>query len=93
MDVIRKACLIFIIAALAAFVDGVSIADDNAKVNINTATIEELSALQGIGEKKAKSIVEHREKVGSFTTIEDLKTVKGVGEKIFDKVKHLIVVE
>ena len=50
-------------------------------------------SLQGIGEKKAGSIVEYREKFGSFTTIEDLKGVKGVGDKIFSKIKDQIAVE
>jgi competence protein ComEA len=50
-------------------------------------------SLKGIGEKKAESIIEHREKLGSFATIEDLKGVKGVGDKIFSKIKDQIVTE
>lgn len=93
MEVIRKVCFAFMLVALISFVGGLASAEDNAKININTATIEELTTLQGIGEKKAKSIVEHREKAGSFATIEDLKDVKGVGDKIFNKIKDQIVVE
>ena len=93
MDVIRKVSVILIFVALVSFVGGFADAEDNAKININTATIEELMSLQGIGEKKAESIVEYREKFGSFTTIEDLKGVKGVGDKIFSKIKDQIVVE
>jgi competence protein ComEA len=93
MEVIRKACFVFVLVALVSFIGGLAVAEDNAKININTATIEELTTLQGIGEKKAKSIVEHREKAGSFTTIEDLKDVKGVGDKIFNKIKDQIAVE
>ncbi len=93
MDVIRKVSVILIFVALVSFVGGFADAEHNAKVNINTATIEELMSLKGIGEKKAESIVEHREKIGSFTTIEDLKGVKGVGDKIFNTIKHLIAVE
>ncbi len=92
MDVIRKVCLVFVLEALVSFVGGLAGAEDNAKININTATIEELSSLKGIGEKKAKSIVEHREKEGSFATIADLKDVKGVGDKIFNKIKDQITV-
>jgi len=93
MDVIRKVYFVFILVALVAFIGGLSGAEEKAKTNINTATIEELASLQGIGEKKAESIVEHREKVGLFTTIEDLKDVKGIGDKIFDKIKDQIAVE
>ncbi len=93
MDVIRKVSVILIFVALVSFVGGFADAEHNAKVNINTASVEQLTALQGIGEKKAESIIEHREKFGSFATIEDLKSVKGVGDKIFSKIKDLIATE
>jgi competence protein ComEA len=56
------------------------------KININTATAEELAAkLNGIGLNKAKLIVEYREKYGNFVAIEQLKEVKGIGQTILDK--------
>ena len=93
MDVIRKISVILIFVALVSFVGGFANAEHNAKVNINTATAEELMSLKNIGKKKAESIVKHREEFGSFTTIEELKGVKGVGDKIFNKIKDQIVVE
>lgn len=93
MDVIRKVSVILIFVALVSFVGGFADAEQKAKVNINTATIKELMSLKGIGKKKAESIVEHREKIGSFTTIDDLKGVKGLGDKIFNKIKDQIAVE
>ncbi len=93
MDVIRKVSIVLLFVALASFVGGFADAEHNAKVNINTATIEELMSLKGIGKKKAESIVEHREKNGPFAAIEDLKGVNGVGEKIFSKIEHLISIE
>ncbi|MCP4977848.1 MAG: ComEA family DNA-binding protein [Maribacter sp.] len=93
MEVIRKVYFVLIFVALISFVGGVAVAEDNAKININTATVEELTALKGVGEKKAHSIVEHRKEAGLFVKIEDLKNVKGVGDKIFNKIKDLIVVE
>jgi len=93
MEVTRKVCLVFVLVALVSFVGGLAGAEENAKININTATAEELTTLKGIGKKKAKSIVEHREEAGSFATIEDLKDVKGVGDKIFNKIKDQISVE
>ena len=93
MDVIRKVSVILIFVVLVSFVSSFADAEHNSKVNINTATVQELMSLKGIGEKKARSIAEHREKIGSFATIEDLKDVKGIGGKIFNKIKDLIVVE
>jgi competence protein ComEA len=93
MYVIRKVCFILILVALVSFMGGLASAEENAKVNINTATAEELSTLEGIGEMKAESIIEFRGNHGHFTKIEDLKNVKGIGDKIFEKIKDQITVE
>ncbi len=93
MDVIRKAYCALIFVALMSFISGVAVAGDKEKININTATVEELISLKGIGVKKAHSIVEYRKEAGQFTAIEDLKNVKGVGGKIFNKIKDRIVAE
>ena len=52
-------------------------ASKEGKVNINTATVEELKTLKGVGEKKAEAIIEYRKKNGSFKTKEDLMKVRG----------------
>lgn len=62
-----------------------------SKVNINTATKEELMTLNGIGESKALSILEYRTQ-NPFKTIDELKNIKGIGESVFDKVKDYITV-
>lgn len=62
-------------------------------VNINTASAEELAALEGIGEKTAQNIVEYRDANGPFAAIEDIMNVKGIGEKKFEKIKENIAVE
>lgn len=65
---------------------------DNGKVNINTASEEELTTLTGIGDTRAKSIVEYRETNGGFQTIEDLMKVDGIKEGVFEKIKDSITV-
>lgn len=60
------------------------------KVNINTATLEDLKILNGIGDSKAKSIIEYREQNGGFKSIEDIKNVTGIGEKMFERIKEQI---
>ncbi|GBD38364.1 ComE operon protein 1 [bacterium HR37] len=67
--------------------------ETSSKVNINKATIQELTQLPGIGESTAKNIVAYREKVGGFKTIDELKNVKGIGEKKFERIKDLITTE
>ena len=62
-----------------------------AAVNINTASQKELMTLNGIGESKAKAIIEYRTK-NRFKKIEDIMQVKGIGQAIFDKIKKDIVV-
>lgn len=56
----------------------------SGKVNINTASVQELMQLEGIGEKKALAIIEYRKQNGSFRTPEELTNVEGIGQKIFE---------
>jgi len=64
----------------------------SSKININTATIEELTTLDGIGEAKAKSIIEYRQENGNFSSIEDITKVSGIGDGLFAKIKENITV-
>jgi len=63
-----------------------------AAVDINTATVEQLDALKGVGPAKAKAIVEHRTKNGPFKTVDDLEAVKGFGKKSVDGLRSEITV-
>lgn len=62
------------------------------KININTATEQELESLKGIGPATAKNIIRYREEYGGFSSIEEIKNVKRIGEKIFEKIKADICV-
>lgn len=63
-----------------------------AKVNINTASVDELIALNGIGKVKAEAIVAYRTANGPFKTVDDLTKVKGLGGKNLEKIKNDITV-
>ena len=64
--------------------------EKTGKISINNATKEELMTLPGIGESKAKEIINYREKNGPFKTVEDLKKVTGIGDNIFAQIKENI---
>ena len=61
------------------------------KINLNTATIEQLMELRGVGEKTAAKIVEYRNKK-QFNSVEELANVKGVGEKTLAKIRDQLTV-
>lgn len=66
--------------------------EENKTININTATLDELMTITGIGESKANAIIEYRKEHGKFNTIEDIMNVSGIGESLFAKIKNYITV-
>lgn len=62
------------------------------KISINSATLELLMTLPGIGEAKAKSIITYRKENGEFKNIEDIMNVSGIGESVFEKIKEYITI-
>lgn len=65
----------------------------NNLININTASIQELDALPGVGEATANKIVNYREEKGKFNSIEEIKNVNGIGDKKYEELKTLISIE
>jgi competence protein ComEA len=64
------------------------------KVNVNTASVEELSInLYGVGEATAKAIVKYRKEHGKFKNVDDLDKVKNIGRRVLEKNKDIFVFE
>jgi len=63
------------------------------KVDINTAEMEELKSLPGIGEKTAEKIINKRNELGAFNVLEDLLLVPGIGQKTFEKLLPYIQIQ
>ncbi len=84
---------LFVAIILVAALVPVAIAEEQAKINLNTASAEDLIQIKGIGEKYAQRIVEYREKNGPFGQVEDIMKVKGIGSKKFESIKESVKVE
>ena len=67
-------------------------AAQKTSINLNTATLDQLETLPGIGRKTAERILDQRQKIGGFKKIEELMNVKGIGEKSFLKIKPMVFV-
>ncbi len=61
------------------------------KVNINSATLDIITTLPGIGKVTAEKIIKYRDEHGKFKKKEDLITIKGIGQKKFEKIKNLFI--
>lgn len=64
----------------------------DGKINLNTATSEQLQTISGIGAKRAEDIIAYRESHGGFQSVDDLKNVSGIGDKTLDKIRESIYV-
>jgi comEA protein len=96
----KKAMLVLVwvvllgVGSAPAFSQGSSTnASDEARVNLNTATVEQLVELPGVGQAVAARIIAYRETNGRFGKIEEVMNVRGIGEKTFLRLEPLILVE
>jgi len=91
-SVALAALISLLLVPLAEAVAGQQSAAGKAKVNINSAGLNELQALPRIGPKIAQRILDFRKEHGPFKRVEELMKVKGIGEKMFGSLKDLITV-
>ncbi len=68
-------------------------AGPGGRINLNTASLEQLDTLPGVGPVIGQRIIDYREKVGGFKTVEEITEVSGIGQATFAKIKDLITVE
>lgn len=88
----RHATVLAMAMAAVLLLAGAALAADDPRIDLNTATVEQLMTLDRIGEVVAQRIVAYRDQNGPFAVVEDLMKVKGVGEKVFERNKDRITV-
>ena len=88
-----KMKFICIVMAVTMLFAGAALALESGKININTATVNELVELKRIGPKYAEKIVKYREANGPFQTAEDIMKVPGIGQKTWEMNKDRIVID
>ena len=89
----KKLFFVCIALVIAIAVSGPVWAEDAGKINLNKASVTELTQLKRVGQKYAQRIVDYREKNGPFTKPEDVMNVQGIGSKTYGLNKDLIIVE
>lgn len=75
------------------FASGYAHVEEERKININNATVEDLQRLSGIGLTRAQAIIQYRDEHQRFTNIEEIRSVSGIGEKTFETIKDDIAVQ
>ncbi len=61
-------------------------------INLNTATVDELMCIDGIGEKRASDIIAYRQAVGEYKSVDEIKNIKGIGDSLYHKVAPYLTV-
>ncbi len=84
-------CAAVAVLVLAAVGVGVASAEEASRVDLNTASAAELTALPGIGPAKAQAIIEYRE-TAPFKSADELVQVKGIGQKLYEQIKDKVTV-
>ncbi|MGN1295652.1 MAG: helix-hairpin-helix domain-containing protein [Bacilli bacterium] len=93
LDVTLEGRELVYIPKIAGYSESCVLDSSVAKVNINTATAEELSTISGISLNLGNAIVAYREENGPFQTLEDIQNVSGIGEKTYEKIRDYITLK
>jgi competence protein ComEA len=93
MTVTKRMMVLVVALAMVMVFCGSIQAENTGKINLNKATVEELSQLKGIGMKYAERIVQYRDKNGPFKNVEDILNVQGIGPRTLEKNKDRIIVK
>jgi len=88
----QKWITMFLVVAMAMFMICPVSAQEQGKININTATVEELVQLDRVGPRYAEKIIAFRQENGPFRSIDEITNVDGIGPSTYEQIKALITV-
>ncbi len=96
-NLVARICMpVVILFVTSLFLSSMTFAESNTgqgRIDLNAATVKELSSLFGIGKKKAEAIIAYRVENGKFESADEIKKVDGIGKKTFSRIKEEIFVE
>jgi competence protein ComEA len=91
--VLKKVLVLSVILVVVMAMVPIAMAEEQNKIDLNSASVDDLMTLKGIGAKYAQRIVEYRESNGPFTQIDDIMNIKGIGAKTFESIKDMIMIK
>jgi competence protein ComEA len=90
----KMKCMVCIVIGVILFAfAGNSIADDQGKINLNTATMDQLAKIPGLNKDLAKKLVDQRKKNGEFVDMEELLEVKGISKDLLRGLKKYLLIK
>ena len=96
-NLVARACMSAVVLfVVSLFLGSMAFAENNAghaAIDLNAATVKELSGLPGVGKKRAEAIVAYRAENGKFESVDEIRKIDGIGVKTFSKIRERVVVE
>lgn len=96
-SIVARVCMpAVMLFVVSLFLGSMAFAENNAgqaAIDLNAATVKELSSLPGVGKKRAQAIVAYRAENGRFESVDEIKKIDGIGKKTFNKIRERVVVE
>jgi len=90
----RKSILILVVWAVLMIFAGISLAaDEKGKINLNTATVDQLAKIPGLNKDLAKKLIDQRKKNGEFVDMEELLDVKGISKDLVNNLKKYLFIK
>ncbi|MBI5605065.1 MAG: helix-hairpin-helix domain-containing protein [Deltaproteobacteria bacterium] len=89
----KRRKFVYVLAVFLFTFGGISLADDKGKINLNTATMDQLTKIPGLNKDLAKKLVDQRKKNGEFVDMEELLDIKGINQDLLKNLKKYLLIK